>query len=141
MKNNPYQDILHLSRPASPNRKKMSMLERGAQFAPFAALTGYDGAIKETARLVDRELYLDENQLANLNEKLLLIQDNLSMEPSITITYFEKDLFKEGGEYLTITGIIKKIDTIERTITFQNKKKISIDTIIQIDSELFNAYE
>lgn len=135
--NHPYKDIIHLSRPNSPNRNKMSMLDRAAQFAPFAALTGYDGAIKETARLTDEELLLDENQLERLNEKLLLLQENIPKKLPVTIHYFEKDTLKSGGAYLTYTGIIKRIDDYERVIIFEDKTKIKICTIIQIECELF----
>lgn len=138
--NHPYEDILHLSRPHSPNRKKMAMQDRAAQFAPFAALTGYDGAIKETARLTEDELWLDENQLECLNEKLLLLQENLVNEPKVTIHYFEQDTLKQGGAYRSITGIIKRIDEYEKVIIFQDKTKIKINTIIQIDYELFDEY-
>ena len=133
----PYEDILHLSRPQSPNRKKMSMVDRAAQFVPFAALTGYDGAIKETARLTDEELQLDENQLEKLNEKLLVVQENIPNRVPVTIHYFEKDVLKSGGAYLTYTGIIKRIDDYEKVIIFEDKTKIKICTIIQIECELF----
>lgn len=91
----------------------MSNYDRAAQFSPFAALTGYDDAVKETARLTDSKIELDEYELQELNEKLNKIQDNLREDAEVSITYFVTDKKKSGGSYKTISGIVKRIDEYE----------------------------
>ena len=86
--NNNYEDIINLPHHVSTKRPQMPLKDRAAQFAPFAALTGHDEAIKETARLTDERIELDESTLAILNDKIQIILDNLDIEPEITVTYF-----------------------------------------------------
>lgn len=119
----------------------MSMLDRAAQFSPFAALTGYDAAVKETARLTDRRIELDEYSKAALDERLQLLQDHMKENPEITITYFKPDERKDGGAYLPVTGSVKKIDAYEKCIVMMDKQKVPIDEIIEIDGELFSFME
>ena len=95
---NNYNDIINLSRPVS-KRPKMSLEQRSAQFAPFAALTGYDGQVKETARLTNKKTEIDEEQKLELNFKMQLIQSKIKEQPQIEITYFVPDERKEGGKY------------------------------------------
>ena len=106
----PYDDIIHLPHPVSKTHPRMSMIERAAQFSPFAALTGYGAAIKETARLTDRKLELDEETQALLDLRQHFLLEHLAQRPEVTITYFEPDTRKEGGSYQTITARVKKLD-------------------------------
>ena len=119
----------------------MSELERAAQFAPFAALTGYDAAIKETGRLTDERIELDEGALTALNMRYQLLMDALDDEPEVTITYFQPDERKAGGKFVSAVGAVKKIDDFERRITMQDGAKIPMDDILSIDGELFLSLE
>lgn len=120
------EDIINLNRPIS-KYPKMSMYNRASIFSPFAALTGYDDAIKETGRLTSKKIILDENRIEIINNKL-----KKSKNSKITIKYFVKDNKKEGGSYKNITGIIRKIDDINKIIAFDNNIKIKIDDIIDV---------
>ena len=129
---NGYEDIIN-------NRhKRMSNYERAAQFSPFAALTGLGAAISETARLTDEKIEQDEEQLNILNNKFAILRANIASQPVVTITYFVKDLRKDGGEYVTISGVIKKIDDYQKIIVMQDNIIISIDDIADIKSDIFN---
>lgn len=134
-----YDDIINLLHHVSASRPRMSALDRAAQFSPFAALTGYDDAVKETARLTDERVELDESSKAALNERLLMIQGQLDDQPQVSIIYFQPDDKKAGGTYITATGSVKKIDEYERTAVMKDGTKISIDDIIKIDGDLFNS--
>lgn len=136
-----YEDIIHLPHHVSKTRKRMSQIDRAAQFSPFAALTGYDAAILETARLTDKQIELDEGRKAILNEKLTIIADFIKEQPEVTITYFEPDRKKDGGAYVDYTGIVKRIDEYERAVIMVDKKSIPIDQILEIQCELFGNYE
>ena len=122
--NNPYEDIMHLSRPVSTRHLPMSMLDRAAQFSPFAALTGYDAAIEETARLTDRQTELADSSKEVLDKKIRAIQDAIDTMPEVTVTFFEPDLRKIGGAYRTITGRVKKIDEYNKTLIFQDETAV-----------------
>lgn len=134
-----YDDIINLPHHVSASRPRMSALDRAAQFSPFAALTGYDDAVKETARLTDERVELDESSKVALNERLLMIQGQLDDQPQVSIIYFQPDDKKAGGTYITATGCVKKIDEYERTAAMKDGTKISIDDIIKIDGDLFNS--
>jgi len=131
-----YDDIIHLSRPVSPKRATMSMTDRAAQFSPFAALTGYDGVIRETARETDACRELDETAKAELNEKLRLIAETIDTQPEVSIVHFCADQRKNGGSYVVTTGRIKKIDLYEQVLVLQDAVRIPIDRIYQIDSAI-----
>ena len=103
-----YSDIINLSRPVS-KRPRMSLEQRSAQFAPFAALTGYKGQVKETARLTNKEIEINEELKEILNNKIQLIQKKIKEQPQIEITYFIPDSKKDGGRYETVTNSVKKI--------------------------------
>lgn len=105
-----YDDIIHLSHHVSPIRKRMSAAGRAAQFSPFAALTGYDDAILETARLTDGEAELASDETAILNEKLRYLADHLDEEMEVTILHFIPDTRKSGGAYVQTRGIVRRID-------------------------------
>ena len=136
-----YDDIINLPHHTSSKRPRMSMIDRAAQFSPFAALTGYDAAVKETARLTDRRIELDEYSKAALDERLQLIQEHLKEHPEVTITYFQPDKRKDGGAYLSVIGGIKKIDAYEKCVVMMDKRKIPIDEIFGIDGDLFSSME
>lgn len=130
-----YDDIINLSRPISKKYKPMSLYDRAAQFAPFAALTGHEEEIKETARLTDNKIELDEDEKINLNEKIKYIMMNMDMDIQVKITYFVPDEKKTGGEYRTKTGIIKKVDEYGRKVIMKDKQIIAMDCIINIEIE------
>lgn len=138
-----YSDIIHLPRHISRTHKHMSSLDRAAQFAPFAALSGHEEEIQETARLTDQQIILDETQKEIINQKLQYIDDHLNQKHIVSITYFVKDVHKQGGSYRTISGIIRFIDKIENKIIFKDKRIIMIHDILSIESEIFerNCYE
>ena len=119
----------------------MPMIERAAQFSPFAALTGYDAAIKETGRLTDEKIELDEESLTALDMKYQLLMDALDDAPEVTITFFQPDERKAGGKYVSAVGAVKKIDDFERRITMQDGAKIPMDAVLSIDGELFSSLE
>lgn len=124
-----YDDIINLPHHVSKNYPQMSMYSRAAQFAPFAALTGYEGQIKETARLTNDRIDLDEELKSILDSKL---QDKLNTKQTVEFTYFVPDLKKDGGKYVTVSGIIKKIDEYKQVIVLENKQEIPIKEIIDI---------
>ena len=136
-----YDDIINLPHHRSCTRPHMSMHNRAAQFMPFAALTGYDAAIKETGRLTDERIELDVEALSALDMKYQLLMEALDEAPEVTITYFQPDERKAGGKYLTATGAVKKVDDFERRITMQDGSKIPMDDVLSIDGELFSSLE
>ena len=113
---------------------------RAAQFAPFAALTGFDEEIEETARLTDIKVELDEYQKAELNDKLLFL-NNSEDDEEVSITYFVPDKKKSGGAYLTITGAVAKIREYERDVIMEDGMQIPIDDIFAIEGNQFNEME
>lgn len=131
-----YDDIINLKRPISKH-PKMSLYQRSAQFAPFAALTGYEGQVKETARLTDRRIELDEEMKLILDLKIQVIKEMLSDNPEVEITYFIPDTRKDGGKYETTINNVKKIDSYNEHIIMQNNLKIEIKEIININSNIF----
>ena len=130
--NEKYKDIINLPHHQSAKHPRMSMVERAAQFGSFAALTGHSDAIKEEARLVDKKEELNEEQINDLNSKLLFICDNIQSKPQVTVTYFVPDERKEGGAYVTRTCRIRMVDLNERTLITLDKNTINIDDILKI---------
>ena len=128
-----YDDIIHLPHHVSKTHPQMSMEDRAAQFSPFAALTGYDAAIAETARLTDQRVELDEYERQALNEKLQFISEHLKDHPKVSITYFLPDAWKDGGEYVTATGKVKKIDDYEQKIVLMDGTRILMEDMIGIE--------
>lgn len=129
---NNYEDIINLEH-YEPKHKRMSMSIRSAQFSPFSALTGFNDAVKETERIVDNKIILDEEVKININNTLLKILENIKNRPVIIITYFIPDKRKKGGKYLTITETAKKIDMIEKYLLLENKTKIRFEDIFDIN--------
>ena len=136
-----YENIINRPHHVSKARPQMSELERAAQFAPFAALTGYDSAIKETGRLTDERIELDEEALTALDRKYQLLIEALDDAPEVTITYFQPDERKAGGKYVSAVGAVKKIDDFERRITMRDGTRIPTDDVLSIDGELFSSLE
>lgn len=128
-----YDDIINLQRPISKH-PKMSLYQRSAQFAPFAALTGYDGQVKETARLTFERKDFNEEYKCMLDRKMQIIKDNINMNPKLEITYFKKDTKKDGGDYITVIDYIRKIDEYREVIVLKNDQEIPINDIIEIES-------
>lgn len=137
----PYEDIVNLSPHISEKYPQPTMLERAARFAPFAAITGYEEMVLEEARVTEERVELDEGTLAELNERLNMIHESLESEPVIKITYFEPDKKKAGGAYITVTGVVKRIDEYERYVLMADGKKIPIDQIYGLESRIFECNE
>ena len=127
-----YDDIINLPHHVSKKHLRMSLEARSAQFAPFAALTGYDEVIRETARLTNKRIEINEEMKAILDEKLLMIKAQIQSKPSITVTYFVPDSKKDGGKYVSVTGKVIKIDEYKQHIILENKIEIPISEIIEI---------
>lgn len=132
-----YDDIINLPHHISKSHPHMSAHDRAAQFSPFVAVTDYEGAIKETARLTNRRMELDECAKNVLDEKLRIVHEQLGSQPEINITYFQPDEKKTGGAYVSAIGIVKKIDGHERTVVMQDETRIPIEEIISIKGEIF----
>jgi CRISPR/Cas system-associated endonuclease Cas3-HD len=127
-----YKDIINLPHHISKKRPQMSLYARSAQFAPFAALTGYSDEVKEKARLTNKRIELSEEEKEFLNGKILKINEVIKTRPKISVTYFVKDLKKEGGSYLTVTDNVKRVDDVLGVIKFKSKD-IKMDNIINIE--------
>lgn len=136
-----YNDILNMPYPNPEIEKDFpDKVLHAAQFAPFAALTGYDEAVEETARLTDSKIELDEYQKAELNEKLLFLDSPVNDE-EVSITYFVPDKRKSGGAYITKKGIVLKVREYEKDVVMNDGTEIPIDDIIEIDGSQFNETE
>ena len=130
--NNRYDEIMGLPHHVSKTRPQMPLSDREAQFAPFAALTGYDSAIKETGRLTNERIELDEEALTALNRKYQLLIEALDDTPEVTIIYFQPDERKAGGQYVSATGTVKKVDTFGRRILLQDGTRIPLDSVYDL---------
>ena len=137
----PYDDIINLPHHTSATHPHMSAYDRAAQFSPFAALTGHDAAITETARLTQTRVELDEYSKADLNQRLSIMQDQMDEQPNVSITYFQPDKKKSGGAYITAAGCVKKIDEYEHALIMEDDTRILIDQIIAIDGEIFGPID
>lgn len=130
-----YADILSLPHHISPTRRRMSMAERAAQFSPFAALTGYGEAIQETGRVVERQAELSEDEKAVLDRTQ---QDILGMleqggHPAVKIIYFQPDRKKNGGRYVTVYGVVKRVDEVQRHIVLSNDRAVPFDALWEVE--------
>ena len=134
--NDLYDDIIHLPHHVSERHPQMSMYNRAAQFAPFAALTGHTAAITEAARLTEAEPELSESDAEVLNRKLAYLQ-SLDEKPTISVTYFVPDDKKEGGSYHTATGIVKSVEPDKGVLQFEDGTGIPVIRIKDIDGECF----
>lgn len=129
----PYDDIIDLPHPVSQKHPRMSMHDRAAQFSPFAALTGHGAAIAETERETSAWMDLEEDEREHLNRQLCILRDRLEERPELTITYFVPDSRKAGGAYVTIHGVVRKMDLTERTLQMADRSQVPIDYIQKIE--------
>ena len=128
----PYDDIIHLPYQGSAVRPHMSLRDRAAQFAPFAALTGYEDAVREAARLTDTRAELTEDEQSLLDGKLQKLAENLSAHPQAAVTWFRPDKKKTGGAYVTTTGQLKRIDDVAGVLILMGGGRIVIEDILDI---------
>lgn len=133
----PYEDIVNLPRHISKVHPQATMADRAARFSPFAAISGYEDMVKEAARVTEERIDITDATKELLNEKLNMIIEFLDEVPEVTITYFEPDKKKDGGAYISITGTVKRIDEYERIVLMSDDKKIRIEEIYAIESDLF----
>lgn len=127
-----YDDIIGLPHHVSATRPHMPMIDRAAQFMPFRALTGYEGAVQETARLTDEKIELTGDEKAALGAKLQRLADNLGSQPPVTLVYFRPDEKKSGGAYVTAAGQLKKIDQHMGVLILTGGERIPIEDILKI---------
>ena len=127
-----YDDIKRLTRPQYDDLHPMSMLDRAAQFSPFAALVGYDDAVAETARLTDSRAVLTADEMFELNANLNRLLDSLDEQPQISVTYFVPDEKKSGGKYVDKVGVVRIFDSYSQELVFMDKSRINIQDIISI---------
>ena len=130
--NEKYKDMLHLPHPVSATHPRMSLQDRAAQFSPFAALTGYDDALKETARLTDRFIELDEDRKQEIDRQIGYLQQHMGEAVTVKITYFVPDARKDGGAYNTLEGCVQKIDENSRSLRIQ-RTEIPVERIYEIN--------
>lgn len=135
-----YSDIINLPHHVSKIHPRMKISDRAAQFSPFAALTGHSEAVKETARLVDQKLELDENQTTIINNQLNNIKEHINEYPEVTIVYFQQDSKKTGGVYIKVTDKIIKVDDYKNLIILETGIKILFEDIYSIDDVKYKDY-
>lgn len=129
-----YDDIINLSRPESKKHTPMPMEDRAAQFLPFAALTGYDAAVSETARLTEERVELDAQEAERLGARLAVLVKRQQEQPELSLLYYVPDARKAGGAYVTISGRIKKITDFPRCIYLTDGSRIPIEDIVAVES-------
>ena len=128
-----YDDILHLSRPVSGRHARMSMVDRGAQFSPFAALVGYEQVLQESARLTQAETFLDESSKELLDRKLRFLADHPGRMEQVLFLCYRPDERKSGGSFLWLEGSVKKIDLYRRRVVLADGQEFAIEDIRSID--------
>lgn len=133
---NNYNDIINLDRPVSKH-PHLSIDSRASQFAPFAALVGYDEQVKETARLTDKKIEIDDGLREIINNKLNYINEHIKENIEVSITYFVKDSKKNGGKYITKIGVVKRIDSVHETIKFIDNEVVYMKDVINITGSNF----
>ena len=136
-----YDNIINLPHHVSDKRNRMSQRDRAAQFSPFAALTGYDDKIDETARLTDEKAELTEDMKAELDYKTAVLQEHINEMISVKVQYFAPDLNKQGGVYYIKQGILRRIDTVSMEFIFTDGSCIKMDDIYSIESDKFKYKE
>ncbi len=127
-----YDDIRHLSRPQYPDLPPMSVHDRAAQFAPFAALVGYEDAVEETARLTDRRREMEPDEINELNRQLQELSERLGERPEIRVTYFIRDKRKEGGRYASKVGNARTIDQYNNVILFTDGESVAVKDMYSV---------
>ena len=134
-----YDDILYLPHPTSAKHPRMPISDRAAIFSPFAALTGHAGAIAETARLTERKMELDEDAKAVLDLKQQILADKIDERPEVSVVWFRPDEKKDGGQYVTTTGQLKKVDDIERVLRLTGGTTVPLDDVLELRSDCFHG--
>lgn len=129
-----YSKLKNITRPQYPDLPPMSIEDRAAQFSPFAAVVGYDDAVEETARYTDSMVELSEDEVVLLNGALARLRETIGEKPQIRVTYFVPDAKKDGGEYVSKTGIVKRIDEYENVLIFTDGDKVAVSSIIKVES-------
>ena len=132
-----YDDIINLPHHVSQKHAPMARADRAAQFSPFAALTKHGDAIVETARLTQERKELTEDAKTKIEMRLNLLAKQIASQPQVSITYFQPDEMKDGGSYITVAGIVTKIDVYDHIVVMQDKIKIPIKNIFEINGEMF----
>lgn len=127
-----YDDIIHLPHHVSKTRPQMPMADRAAQFSPFAALTGHEAAIRETGRLTEEKIALDEDVRAELDREQASLMERIDEQPEISVTYFRPDAKKSGGAYVTVTGRLKRFDEHERVLILTDGRRIAMKDIVTL---------
>ena len=133
-----YEEIIDMPHHVSDKRPRMSQRDRAAQFSPFAALTGYDEAVNETARLTDVKAELTDDMKALLDRKTAVLTEYIHEKPEITVIYFSPDFKKEGGKYIQIQGSLRRIDNASAELVFTDGRRVRQDAVYSIESDLFN---
>ena len=134
-----YDDMLCLPHRVSALHPQMSRHNRAAQFSPFAALSGYDAVLQEAGRLTQPQKELDEGVQAELNGQLRVLAGLLDQHPEVTVTWFRPDGKKEGGEYLTATGTVRKIDTYREVLILESGEQIPVHNLLSLSGTAFDA--
>lgn len=138
---NNYDDIINLPHHVSTVRAHMSLHDRAAQFLPFAALTGYDDAIRETGRLTQERISLSESEIESLNERLHILAEEATVHPKICAAYFVPDDKKAGGSYETVEGCVRRIDEYRRVLEMEDGRRIPMEDLIELDGEIFTEMQ
>ena len=138
---NPYEEIINLPHHVSNKRPQMPMSDRAAQFSPFAALTGYEDAIDETARLTDSRMVMSDEALSVLDAKFRLLMEKMDEEPEVKIIYFKPDEKKAGGAYLSLRGVVKSVDEVGRMIVLRDGTRLCMDDILDMEGRIFSVFQ
>lgn len=136
-----YANIINLPHYEPKCHQRMSIYNRAAQFAPFAALTGYDDAVTETGRLTENEKILNDDLKNVIDMKLQIIEEHIKDDQSIKVLYFVKDKRKDGGKYIEYSGNVKRIDKINQVIIFKDNTRICFDKILDIKAEFIKEID
>ena len=134
-----YDDIIGLPHPTSARHPRMPISDRAAIFSPFAALSGHSAALAESARLTDQKIELDEDTKAELDRKQAVLLEHIGEQPEVTVTWFQPDERKDGGAYVTVTGRLKKIDEVGRTLTLLDGTSIPLEDVVGLEGSCFQA--
>ena len=136
----PYDDIINLPHPTSKQHPRMPIRDRAAIFSPFAALSGHGAAIAETARLTEQRIELDEDTRAELDWRQAILLEHIGEQPEVTITWFQPDEKKDGGTYVTTTGRLKKLDTVQRVLVLLDGTSIPLEDVAGLEGDIFQEF-
>ena len=135
-----YDDIIGLPHPTSQRHPRMPIRERAAIFSPFAALSGHGAAIAETARLTERRMELDEDTKAELDRRQAVLLAHIGEQPEVAVTWFQPDEKKDGGTYVTTTGRLKKLDTVQRVLVLLDGTSIPLEDVAGLEGDIFQEF-